>query len=357
MIMPTNKIYRVLALSAAKHEYVANAFTHHPRFEVVGVADDASAESWIHQRNEALANDLSVPYESDVAKGIQTLAPDIAVVSSEVARHASLSIRAAEAGLHVVQDKPMAPTVDDCDAIVHAIERANVQFLLWNRNTHPSIVDARNIVRAGEIGTPQSVHIDFFFSKDAGVLIDSEEEEEIPDSWLGEGELTVEGIYPLAYIRYILGIDVERVFARTSAHFFKRHAARRVEDIATVTLELESGAIGSLCIGRIGRPSHPNLGEIRIHITGTDGALVIAEPRPEIAVHARGLEVTDFRNRRTDETPDRKQVDHFVGALDGGIDTLLTAREGRHIAAIVEAAKTSAQSNLATEVSRKTHDQ
>ena len=161
----------------------------------------------------------------------------------------------------------------------------------------------------------------------------------------------------MAYIRYILGIDVERVFARTSAHFFKRHAARRVEDIGTVTLELESGAIGSLCIGRIGRPSHPNLGEIRIHITGTDGALVIAEPRPEIAVHARGLEVTDFRNRRTDETPDRKQVDHFVGALDGGIDTLLTAREGRHIAAIVEAAKTSAQSNLATEVSRKTHDQ
>ena len=67
--------------------------------------------------------------------------------------------------------------------------------------------------------------------------------------------------------------------------------------------------------------------------------------------------MTDFRNRRTDETPDRKQVDHFVGALDGGIDTLLTAREGRHIAAIVEAAKTSAQSNLATEVSRKTHDQ
>ena len=354
--MPEVKTYRVLALSAAKHEYVATAFANHPRFEVVGVADDTSADPWVHERNKNLAHDLEVPYKPDIDVAIRALQPDIAVVSSEATRHASLSVRAAEAGLHVVQDKPMAPTVADCDAIVRAIERANVRFLLWNRNTHPSITDARRIVHTGEIGMPQSVHIDFFFSKDAGVLIDSEQEEEVPTSWLGEGELTVEGIYPLAYIRYILGLDVQRVFARTSAHFFKRHAARGVEDIGTVTLELENGAIGSLCIGRIGRPSHPNLGEIRIHITGTKGALVIAEPRPEVAVHARGLESTDYRNRRTDETCDRKQVDHLAVALDKGTETLLTDREGRHIAAIVEAAKTSAQSGLATQVSRGTHD-
>ena len=354
--MPVIKTYRVLALSAAKHEYVATAFTNHPRFKIVGVADEASAESWVHERNKNLANELGVPYERDVDVAIRALQPDIAVVSSEAARHASLSIQAAEAGLHVVQDKPMAPNVADCDTIVQAIERADVRFLLWNRNTHPSITDARRIVRAGEIGKPQSVHIDFFFSKDAGAIIDSKEEEEVPSSWLGEGELTVEGIYPLAYIRYILGLDVLRVFARTSAHFFKRHAAREVEDIGTVTLELENGVIGSLCIGRIGRPSHPNLGEIRIHITGTNGALVIAEPKPEVAVHARGLEPTDFRNRRTDETCDHKQVNHLVTALDKGTDTLLTAREGRHIAAIVEAAITSSQSGFATKVSRKTKD-
>ncbi len=344
--------YRVLALSAAKHDYVALAFKDHPRFEVVGVADEPDAAGWVHERNRRLASDLGTAYEPDIDAAIARRAPNVAVVSPEAARHARLSVRAAQAGLHVVQDKPMAPNVADCDAIVAAVERAGVQFLLWNRNTHPAIEDARRIVQAGEIGEPRAVHVDFFFCKDAGVLLDSDEDEDVPDSWLGEGELRVEGIYPLAYIRHVLNLDATRVFARTASHFFQRHAARGVEDLASLTFDLAGGAVGSLCIGRIGRPSHPNLGEIRLHLLGSSGSLVVAEPRPEIAVYTRGLAPDDFRNRRTDTEHDRRQVDLLAEALDSGGDTLLTARQGRHIAAIVEAALASARSGRAEAVPR-----
>lgn len=350
--MSSPKIYRTVAFSAAKHEYVAQAFADHPRFEIVGVADESTAASWVHARNESLANEFRVGYTRDIATAIAELNPAVAVISSESSRHAQLSVQAAKAGLHVVQDKPMAPTVAECDAIVEAVEQAGVKFLLWNRNTHPSINDARRLVHDGEIGAPQAIHIDFFFIKDAGVLLDSDEEEEVPASWLSEGELSLEGIYPLAYIRHILNLDVEQVFARTSAHFFKRHADRGVEDIGTVTLQLQDGLIGSLCIGRIGRPSHPNAAEIRLHLVGSTGAAVISEPRPEIAVHTRGLKASDDRNRRTDEENDRRQVDLFVNALDRGHDTLLTARHGRHIVAIVEAALASARSGRLEAVSR-----
>lgn len=246
----------------------------------------------------------------------------------------------------------MAPTIADCDAIVEAVERAGVRFLLWNRNTQPAIQEAHQLVHAGEIGEPRAIHVDFFFSKDAGVLLGSDEPEEIPDSWLSEGELTVEGIYPLAYMRHILGLDALRAFGRTSAHFFRRHAERGVEDIATVSLEMQRGVIGSLCIGRIGEPSHPNIGELRIHVIGSTGALVIAEPRPEVAVYTRGLAPGDYRNRRTDEETDRRQVDLLVNALDTGGDTLLTARQGRHIVATVGAALASARAGRPCEVTR-----
>lgn len=350
--MSSPERYRVLALSAAKHDYVALAFMDHPRFQVMGVSDESSAADWVHEQNEQLAANLGVAYEPGVDAAIARHRPDVAVVSPEAARHARLSVRAANAGLHVVQDKPMAPTVADCDAIVEAVERAGVKFLLWNRNTQPAIEEAQRAVHAGEIGEPRAIHVDFFFSKDAGVLLDSDEPEVVPDSWLSEGELTVEGIYPLAYMRHILGLDALRAFGRTSAHFFRRHAERGVEDIATVTLEMEGGVIGSLCIGRIGAPSHPNIGELRVHVIGSTGALVVAEPRPEIAVYTRGLAPEDARNRRTDEETDRRQVDQFVAALETGGDTLLTAQQGRHIVATVEAALASARSGQPCQVSR-----
>ena len=72
------------------------------------------------------------------------------------------------------------------------------------------------------------------------------------------GELKIEGIYPLAYIRMLTGVEVERVFARTTAHFHQLNADNDVEDLATVTLEMERGMLGSLCIGRIGAASHPD---------------------------------------------------------------------------------------------------
>ena len=143
--MSSPERYRVLALSAAKHDYVPLAFKDHPRFQVTGVSDEPSAAGWVHECNERLAADLGVPYEPGIDAAIARHRPHVAVVSSEAARHARLSVRAAQAGLHVVQDKPMAPTVADCDAIVEAVERAGVRFLLWNRNTQPAIAGGASV--------------------------------------------------------------------------------------------------------------------------------------------------------------------------------------------------------------------
>jgi len=60
-----------------------------------------------------------------------------------------------------------------------------------------------------------------------------------------------------------------------------------VEDLASVSLELDGGVIGSLAIGRIGAASHPSGGEIKLHVLGSAGALVVSEARPEVGVYYR----------------------------------------------------------------------
>ncbi len=102
------------------------------------------------------------------------------------------------------------------------------------------------------------------------------------------GELQIEGIYPLAYIRMLTGADVRRVFARTARHFHQVNVDNDVEDLGTLTLEMERGLVGTLCIGRIGKASHPDIGEIKLHVLGERGGLVISEARPEVAVYYRG---------------------------------------------------------------------
>ena len=100
--------FRFVALSVVKHAYVPVAMAAHPRFEPVVVADDADQPDWVHERNQKFADDYNILYVRDVERAIADYNVQVAVVSSEAERHCDLSVRAADAGLHIVQDKPMS---------------------------------------------------------------------------------------------------------------------------------------------------------------------------------------------------------------------------------------------------------
>ena len=339
-------VYRVLGLGAVKHDYVVRALAAHPRFELLAICEEEDAPAFARTRSQQVAGSLAVPYVEGGAAAIRQYRPDVACVSPEVERHARLSIQAAGFGLHLVQDKPMALTAVDCDAIVSAVEAAGVRFLLWNRNQYPAIRQGREVLASGRLGKLSSIHVDFFFAKEAGRRLEDSSPETPPDSWSPLGELHVEGIYPLAYIQELTRGVPDEVFARGTAHFFKRYAERGLEDLASVTIRMRDGLVATVCIGRIGRASHPDLGEIRVVLSGTLGTLVLAEPRPDVAVFTRGLAAQDYRHRRVGLRNDRLLVDGFAHALDGGGATLLDARAGRTIAAVVDAARQSIRSGL-----------
>ena len=360
--------FRVAVLSVVKHDYVARGVAAHPRCRLAVVADDPDQPHWVHERNAQFAKEFSIPYVRDVERAMADYACQIAVVSSEAERHCDLSVRAACAGLHVVQDKPMSTRLSECDRLVEAIERSNVKFMMWNRNFLPSLNDARSAIQEGAVGKPYAFHIDFHFAKDAGPPKGSRVAGDPPIDWLEAqiaahadgsdggvgrepmGELKVEGIYPLAYLRMLAGVEVRRVFARTASHFHQLHADNHVEDLATVTLQMDQGVLATLSIGRIGAASHPEIGEIKIHVLGSEGALVITEARPEVGVYYRGQPAGEFRNRRVADDLDYLLVEGFLRAIDIDGHTILDAVAGRAICAVVEAALESGRTGLPVEV-------
>src|SRR5690348_11553710 len=123
--------FRCAVLSAVKHDYIARGIAAHPRFELAVVADDPDVPAWAHERNQQLADAFRIPYVRDVDRALNEFDVQVAVVSPEAERHCGLSIRAARASKHVVQDKPLATRRADADQLVEAVEQAGVRFLMW----------------------------------------------------------------------------------------------------------------------------------------------------------------------------------------------------------------------------------
>ena len=355
-VTPSGSPFRCAALSAVKHDYVARGVVAHPRFKLVVVADDPHVPDWVHERNQLLADAFNVPYVRDVERALREFNIDVAIVSPEAERHCDLCIRAAALGIHVIQDKPLSTRRSEVDRLVAAIEQSGVKFLMWNRNFIPAVLDARNQIAAGAIGQPQAVHLDFYFAKDAGPPKGSRQPGYPPIDWqsiliaahvdgsdggLGVepmGELAIEGIYPLGYLRLLTGREVRRVFARSASHFHQVHADNGVEDLASVTLELDGGLIATLAIGRIGAASHPSGGDIKLHVLGSEGALVVSESRPEVGIYYRQQPPKEFRQRRVANDNDFLLAENFANAIDTNSDTILDACASRAIFATVEAA-------------------
>jgi predicted dehydrogenase len=234
----------------------------------------------------------------------------------------------------VIQDKPMSTRISECDRLVEAADRNKIKTLIWNRNMLPAVLHAKQLIDAGTIGRPYAIHTDFYFAKDAGPPKGTRSPQCPPLNWLdlqkaahaegadggigatAMGELQVEGIYPLAYMQLLTHATVVRVYARTVAMFHQGHFDNGVDDLASVSLEMSNGILGTLAIGRIGAASHPEIGEIKIHVLGTDGALVVAEARPEVAVYYRNQPEKEFPHRRVASDNDFLLTDSLAMAID-----------------------------------------
>ena len=366
--MPGPATFRCAALSAIKHDYVARGVTAHPRFDLVVVADDPQVPDWAHERNQQLADDFQVPYVRDVERALREFDVHVAIVSSAAERHCELSIRAAQAGRHVIQDKPLTTRRSEADRLVATIDQTGVKFMMWNRNFLPSIVDARQRIQAGAIGQPLAVHVDFYFAKDAGPPKGSRRPGYPPIDWLtyqlgahvdgsdgavgttAIGELSNEGIYPLGYLQMLVGSRVKRVFARATSHYHQVNVDNQIEDLASVTLELEGGLTGSIAVGRSGLASHPSGGEMKIQVLGTKGALVVNEGRPDVSIYYRDQPPREARQRRVASENDFLLAENFAQAIDHDRDTILNAHASRDIFATVEAALRSCQSGQPEDV-------
>lgn len=159
-------------------------------------------------RAEAVARRLGIPrahgsYESLLAD------PDVEAVYIPLPndQHVPWAIRAAEAGKHVLCEKPLALTAAEAERLIPVRDRTGRVILeAFMVRHHPQWLRARELVRAGRIGTPMAVTASFsYHNADPGNIRNSLAQ--------GGGALYDIGCYPVMLSRWLFGAEPERVTA------------------------------------------------------------------------------------------------------------------------------------------------
>lgn len=174
--------------------------------------------------------------------------------------HVPLSIRAAEAGKHVLCEKPIALDANEASKLIEARDRAGVLIQeAFMVRYHPQWLRVRELVRSGRIGTLRSVQGFFSYNNR-----DPKNIRNIAD--IGGGGLYDIGCYPITGARFVFEGEPSRVMG-----LIERDPEWGIDRLTSAILEFAGGHATFTCSTQI-------VPYQRIHFFGTSGRIEIEIP-------------------------------------------------------------------------------
>jgi phthalate 4,5-cis-dihydrodiol dehydrogenase len=214
---------------------MVRAAAGHPGIKLCAAADPHDAPRM------AFARDFAARTYADIAALCENPAVEIVYIATPHQFHAEHAAIAARAGKHIILEKPMALTLADCDAIIAAVERADVRLIVGHTHAFdPAVRAMRRIVAEGELGALGMIAALNY----TNFLYRPRRPEEL-DTAQGGGILFNQAPHQIDMVRLIGGGRLRSVRAQISA----LDPARSTEGGAVAFLEFEDGAAASLVYG------------------------------------------------------------------------------------------------------------
>jgi predicted dehydrogenase len=271
-------------------ENYARAFVADSRIRLVGLCDEPDIPLRRRELNQALADELQVPYLQSLDTALARDDVDLVCLCPEPERRARLTVAAARAGKHVYIDKPLCTSVEGAREVVAAVAAAGVHSQMFSLVRSSIGRRCRGVVESGRLGTLIGLHAELLFAKGISGTADltrprREQATAERFTWVGsKRELFCVGLYPLVLFQWLTGCRVESVEAATANFFFQEHQANGAEDFSSLLLGLEGGVEATITVGRSGWSSHPSHGIHQVHLVGTDASVSIDAYRPRLEV-------------------------------------------------------------------------
>jgi predicted dehydrogenase len=247
--------------------------------------------------------------------------------------HAEYTVRGLQAGKHVLSEKPMARTPDECQQMIDAGKKANRKLMVAYRCRYePYNLEAIRMARSGELGRTKVI------VSEHGFNIGDPSQWRLNKELAGGGSLMDIGIYALNAARYLTGEEPTELTAMSYTTPGDPRF-KEVEETINFQLRFPSGILAN-CSSSYGYDS-----QNRYRVIGTNGWMEL-----EPATIYSGLRMRVHKNNVLEEVQlavrdhFALELDHMSGCVMENKEPLTPGEEGlrdlRIMMAIYQAAKT-----------------
>jgi UDP-N-acetyl-2-amino-2-deoxyglucuronate dehydrogenase len=198
--------------------------------------------------------------EEMVGAGVQAV-----VVATPHPAHASVTVPALRAGAHVIVEKPLASSLEDCDAMIAAArDGGRTLAMISQRRLYAPVIRVRQAIDAGKLGRPVLGTVTMLGWR-------SEEyyrSDPWRGSWVGEGGgvLVNQAPHQIDILQWYMG-EVDELYG---AWANLNHPYIEVEDTSLAVIRFKSGALGNIVVSNSQKPGI--FGKVWVH--GSNGATV-----------------------------------------------------------------------------------
>jgi predicted dehydrogenase len=319
----------------------AAAFTTIQRSSFTAVCDKDE------KRAQEFASKYRVKAYTDVTEMVSKEKLDVVTVCTPHPVHKVPTVEALKAGANVLIEKPLASSLEDCDAMLSAAKEAGKQIaIISQRRFYSPCMRLKKAIDSGKIGKPALGTV-FMFGWRNETYYTS-------DPWRGKwkeeggGVLVNQAPHQLDLLQWFMGSEIEEIYG-----IWKNlnHSYIEVEDTALAILKFKNGGVGNIIVSNSQNPGI--YGKIQIHgdngasvgVQTDGGAMFIAgmtsilEPPVNDLWSVPGEEnkLKDWIKEDSDlfnsinsmEYYHKLQFEDFIDALIDGKKPMVTGEEGR----------------------------
>jgi myo-inositol 2-dehydrogenase/D-chiro-inositol 1-dehydrogenase len=271
------------------------------------------------------------------------------IIASPDDWHSRQCIAAAEAGKHVLCEKPMCRTLAEADAMIGGAAKSGVVLMVgFTERYNQPCLEARQRIRDGEIGTPRMILARRCHPRS---VVRGR-------SWLNDretgGVLAYAGTHNIDLVCWFMGSKPRRVYGEMGRLILE---GQEFTDCAVMTVLFENGGLASLYETFAYPEGYPHGVDRSIEILGDKGVLHIDfMSQPLRVTTADGMRIADSvtwaRDRDRLQGALQAEVRHFADCIRSGQTPMTSGVEGRLALEIAAAAAEASRNGKAVELPR-----
>lgn len=353
----SHKIFNIAILGCGK--------VAHLHAEAIKNMNNASLQG-VWSRTNTTAENFAIQHRTeafgDIEIMIQKKRIDLVIVCTPHPFHRQPAIEAANAGAHVLIEKPLASDLKDCDEIINTCKNNSVELgVVSQRRWYEPVKRVKNVIDSGKIGKPVFGTVNMLGWRDKQYY----DTDEWRGTWSmeGGGVLVNQAPHHLDILLWFMG-EIEEVYGLWKN---LNHPYIEVEDTALAIIKFKNGGIGNIIVSNSQKPGI--FGKVHVHgengasvgVQTDGGAMFVAGmsnvleppvndlwtiPGEENLLDQWVKEDSDFFNSINPTVYYmEQQISNFLKAVETGTKPLITGEDGRKTVELFTAIYRSARDN------------